>query len=72
MSIYIYVNDKAIYRNYYEHFVVYGGGVKTAFPYRYILKLPTFEYCLMGLNIKEGTRQRQEALMSNHCLICHR
>ena len=27
--------------------------MKTAFPYRYILGLPTFEYgCLVGLNIK--------------------
>ena len=34
--------------------------MKTACPYRYILELPTFEYdCLVGLNIKEGTRQRQ-------------
>ena len=46
---------------------------KTAFPYRYILELHIFEYgCLVGLNMKEGTRQRQEALMSNHCLINHR
>ena len=37
-----------------------------AFPYRYILELPTFEYsCLMGLNIKEGTRQRQSAPLSD-------
>ena len=28
--------------------------------------------CLVGPNIKERTRQRQEALMSNHCLISHR
>ena len=28
-----------------------------AFPYRYILELPTFEYgCLMGLNSKERTK----------------
>ena len=46
--------------------------MKTVFPYRYILALPTFEYvCLMWLNIKEGTRQRQGALMSNHCLLSH-
>ena len=31
--------------------------MKIAFPYRYILELPTFEYgCLMGLNSKEGTK----------------
>ena len=44
--------------------------MKTGFPYRYILELPTFGYgCLVGLNIKEGMRQRQGALMSNHRLI---
>ena len=26
----------------------------------------------MGLNIKAETRQRQETLMNNHCLIRHR
>ena len=26
---------------------------------------------MVGLNIKEGTRQRQGTLMSNHCLISH-
>ena len=37
--------------------------MKTAFPYRYIPELPTFAYgCLLGLNIKVGTRQRQETL----------
>ena len=46
--------------------------MKTAFLYRYILELSTFEYgCLVGLHIKEGKRQRQGmgALMSNLCLI---
>ena len=44
--------------------------MKTAFPYRYILALPTFEYdCLVWLNIKERARQRQGALISNHCLL---
>ena len=46
--------------------------MKTAFPYRYLLELPTFEYgCLIELNIKKGTRERQGKLMSNQCLICH-
>ena len=46
---------------------------KLIFPYRYILELRTFEYgCLVGLNIKDGTRQRHGTLMSNHCLLCHR
>ena len=46
--------------------------VKTVFPYRFILELPSFEYgCLVGLNIKDGTWQRQGALMSSHCLINH-
>ena len=46
-------------------------GVKTAFPYRYLLELPTFEYgCLMELNIKKATKQKQGTLMSNQCLIC--
>ena len=44
--------------------------MKAAFPYRYILTLPTFKYgCLVWLNINEGKRQRQAALMSNHCLL---
>ena len=35
--------------------------------------LPIFEYgCLVRLNIKEGTRQRQGALMSYVCLMSHR
>ena len=47
--------------------------MKTAFPYRYILELPTFEYgCLVGPNIKERTRQRYGALMRNRWLISHR
>ena len=47
--------------------------MKTEFPYQYILDLPNFEYgCLVGLNIKDGTRQRQGALTSNHCLISYR
>ena len=38
--------------------------MKTAFPYRYIPELPTSAYgCFVGLNIKEGTRQRQGELM---------
>ena len=46
--------------------------MKTTFPYQYILKLPTFEYgCLVGSDIKEGTRQSQGVLMSNDCLISH-
>ena len=44
--------------------------MKTAFPYRYILALPTFDYgCLVWQNIKEWARQRQGALISNHCLL---
>ena len=43
------------------------------FPYRYIPELSTFYLStFMGLNIKEGRRQRQGALISNHCLISHR
>ena len=42
------------------------------FPYQYILELPTFYGCLMGLDIKEVTRERQGAQMSNHCQISHR
>ena len=54
-------------------FLLTASEVETSFPYSYILELPTFEYgCLVGLNIKERTRQRQRALMSNHCLISHR
>ena len=35
-------------------------------------ELPTLEYgCLMELNTKKGTRQRQGTLVTNHCLICH-
>ena len=47
--------------------------MKTAFQYRYILASPIFEYeCLVwALNIKEGTRKMQRALMSNHCLLSH-
>ena len=46
--------------------------MKTEFPYWCILELPTFEYgCLVGLNIKDGARQGQGALMSNHCLRGH-
>ena len=45
--------------------------MKTAFPYRYPLELPTFEYgCLMELIIKKETKERQGTLMSNQCLIC--
>ena len=43
--------------------------MKTVFPNRYILELPTFEYgCLVELNKKEGTSQKQGPLMSNHCV----
>ena len=46
--------------------------LKTAFPYRYFLELATLEYgCLMKVNIKKLTRQRQATLMSNQCLIPH-
>ena len=46
--------------------------MKTAFPYRYILALPNFEYGrLVWLNIKEETRQRQGVLMNNHFLLNH-
>ena len=46
--------------------------MKTAFPYRNLLELPTFEYgCLMELNIKKMTRQRQGTRMSNQYLTCH-
>ena len=47
--------------------------MKTESLCRYILELPTFEYgCLVGLSIKDGTKQRQGALISDHCLISHR
>ena len=43
------------------------------FSYQQIPELQTSKYgCLVGLNIKDGTRQRQGALMSNHCQISHR
>ena len=48
--------------------------MKTAFQYRYILELSTCEYgCLVGLQFKEGKKQRQTGgtMMSNVCLISH-
>ena len=49
--------------------------VKTAFLYQCILELPYFEYgCLVGKSSQGGEEAetvREEALMSNICLISH-
>ena len=58
-------------RLYFDFY--YKSEVKTTFSYGYILALPLFECgCIVGLNMKDWKRQRQGALMSNHCLISHR